>query len=172
MKGSQRMGVAIAPLLGLALALVAYGFFIGCMIQGGDYFWAAVIAGGAVLGAAIVIVASGKTEVHRLRNRIADAQTVIVNDYRLVYASGKGKARSGSVRAANKVSDVIVKVTNGDAHAHRVAVGIGINDEPVHRAVRKVAVAPGATAYVAVPLSKKMRLDEIELLSIRLKQTS
>ena len=172
MKESRGIEMAVTPLILLAFAVVGYGFFIGCMIQGGDYLWTAVITGAGVLGAAVVIATSRKTEVHRIRSKIANAEAIVVNDYRLVYASGGGRVGSMSAAATGKVSDVVVKVTNSDACAHRVAVGIDINDEPVHRTVRKAAVGPGATTYVAVPLSREMRLDEIRLLGIRLKQTS
>lgn len=172
MKGSQRIVMAIAPLVVLAFAIAGYGFFIGCMFQGGDYYWAAGILAAVVLGTAVIVLDLSRPEVHRIRSRVANAEAIIVNDYRLVFACGKGNAGSCSVAATGRVSDVIVKVTNGDACAHRVAVGIDINDEPAHRAIRRVAVDPGATAYVAVALPRNMPLDDIRLLSIRLKQAS
>lgn len=172
MKGSPKIGMAITPLIVLSVMVIGYGFLIGGMLKGGNYVWAAIIAGAGVLGAGIILLASVKPEVHRIRTKIANAEPVIVNDYRLVYASEKGKAGAKSVKATNKVSGVIVKVTNHDTYPNRMAVDIDINDKPTHRVVRKVAINPNAITYVAVPLSRKMPLEDIELLSIRLRQTS
>ncbi|MGB2799733.1 MAG: hypothetical protein WBC82_07825 [Dehalococcoidia bacterium] len=172
MKGSQKIGMAITPLIVLSVMTIGYGFLMGGMIKEGDYLWAAIVGGAGVLGAGIIIFASGKPEVHRIRTKIANVEPVIVNDYRLVYASEKGKAGAKSVMATSKVSGVIVKVTNHDAYPHRVAVDVDINDKPVYRAIRKVAINPGATTYVAMRLPRKLPLEDIELLSIRLKQTS
>ena len=171
-KGSQNIGMAITPLIVLSVMTIGYGFLMGGMLKGGDYIWAAILVGAAVLGAGIIIFASGNPEVHRIRTKIANAEPVIVNDYRLVYASEKGKAGAKSVKATNKVSGVIVKVTNHNAYPHRVAVDVDINDKPVYRVVRKVAINHGATTYVAMRLPRKLPLGDIELLSIRLRQTS
>lgn len=170
MKGSPKIGMAITPLIVLSVMTIGYGFLMGGMLEGGDYVWAAVIVGAGVLGAGILLFTSREPGIHHIKSKITNAAPVIVRDYRFVYASSRGKAGARSVRATSKVSGVIVKVINHDAYPHRVAVDIDINDKPTHRANRKVVINPGATTYVAVRLPRKMPLEDIELLSIRLRR--
>ena len=172
MKGSKKTGVAIPALIVLALAIVGYGFLIGSVAQGGYYVWAVVIAGAAVLGAGITLLASGKPGMHRVRARITNAERVIVNGYRLAHASRNVGGGARWARATGIVSGVIVKVANDDACRHRVAVDVGINDKPTHRVFREVAIEPGATAYVAIPLSTRLQLEDITSLSIELRRVS
>ena len=168
MKDSKGIGFAIVPLIVLAVAIMGYGYLIGGVMKGGDYILVAVIGGAAVLGSGITIFASSKPAVCQIRSKITNAGSVTVNDYRLAYATKRSKGRA--IKAINKVSGVIVKVSNGDACPHRVAVDVDINDEPVNRVIRCVDIDPGATVYVAVPLPRKFPLEDIDSLSIALNQ--
>ena len=171
-KGSPKTSMAITPLIVLSVMIIGYGFLIGGMLKEGSYIWVAIITGAGVLGGGILLVTSREPGVYHIKSNVTNAAPIIVRDYRLIYASSRGKVGAKSVKAASKVSGVIVKVTNHDAYRHRVAVDIDINDKPTHRAIRKVTIKPGVITYVAVPLSRKMSLEDIEVLSIRLRKTS
>ena len=168
MGDSKGISIAIVPLIVIAVAIIGYGYLIGGVIKWGDYILVAVIAGAAVLGAGITIFASSKPAVCQIRSKITHARPIVVKDYRLAYATKRSKGKA--IEAIGKVSGVIVKVANGDACPHRVAVDVDINDEPVNRVIRCVDIDPGATMYVAVPLPRKFPLEDIDSLSIALNQ--
>jgi hypothetical protein len=147
---------------------VGYGYLIGGVMKGGDYILVAVIAGAAVLGAGITIFASSKPAVCQIRSKITNTDSIMVDDYRLAYATKRKKGKA--IEAISKVSGVIIRVTNGDNCPHRVAVDVDINDEPVNRVIRCVDIDAGATKYVAVPLPRKFPLEEIDSVSIALNQ--
>ncbi len=168
MRDSKGISIAIVPLIVIVVAIIGYGYLIGGVIKGGDYILVAVIAGAAVIGAGITIFASRKPAVCQIRSKITNADSIMVNDYRLAYATKRIKGKA--IEAISKVSGVIVKVTNGDTCPHRVAVDVDINDEPVNRVIRCVDIDPGATVYVTVPLPRKFPLENIDSLSIVLNQ--
>ena len=168
MRDSKGISIAIVPLIVIAVAIIGYGYLIGGVIKWGDYILVAVIAGAAVLGAGITIFASSKPAVCQIRSKITNADSIVVNDYHLAYATKKRKGKA--IEAISKVSGVIVKVTNKDTCPHRVAVDVDINDEPVNRVIRCLDIDPGATVYVTVPLPRKFPLEDIDSLSIALNQ--
>ncbi|MDY6908221.1 MAG: hypothetical protein SV910_08390 [Chloroflexota bacterium] len=169
---SRRVGIAVVPMILLAVAVVGYGFVIGLMIREGNYVWPAIVAGGIALGASTVVVVTRKPRVHRLKSKIINTPSVMVNDYRLVYASRKDGEGARSMKAIDKVSGVMVKVSNDDDCPQRVEVDVDINDKPHNRVVREVDIEPGSTTYIAVPLVRQFSLGAINTLSIRLKQAS
>ncbi len=177
MKKRRGKSVGLIPLVVFLLATGWISFVLASLIKAGGFSAQAAILLAAIAGAVFVGVGiayftiGARPVVHRIRTKLTHARPVVVNDYRLAYAtkrSNKGRA----IKAINKVSGVIVKVTNGDACPHRIAVDVDINDAPVNRVIREVDIEPGATMYVALPLPRKFPLEDIDSLIIVLHQTS
>lgn len=178
MKKPREKSVGLIPLVVFLLATGWVSFILASLIKAGGFssqaaILLAVIAGAAVIGVGIAYFTIGaQTEVHQIRTRVTNERPVVVNDYRLVYASKKSRRGAALVKAINKVSGVIVKVTNGDTCPRRVAVDVDVNDAPANRVTRELDIDPGATMYVVVPLPRKFPLEDIDSLSIELKQSN
>lgn len=176
MKKRKGKSVGLIPLVVFLLATGWISFVLASLIKAGGFSSQAAILLAAIVGAVIVGVGiayftiGARPAVHQIRTKLTHARPVVVNDYRLVYATKRSKGRA--IKAINKVSGVIVKVTNGDACPHRVAVDVDINDAPANRVIREVDIDPGATMYVALPLLRKFPLEDIDSLIIVLYQTS
>lgn len=176
MKKPREKSVGLIPLVVFLLATGWVSFILASLIKAGGFssqaaILLAVIAGAAVIGVGIAYFTIGaRPAVHQIRTRVTNERSVVVNDYRLVYATKRSKGRA--IKAINKVSGVIVKVTNGDTCPHRVAVDVDINDAPANRVTRELDIDPGATMYVVVPLPRKFPLEDIDSLSIELKQSN
>ncbi len=175
MKQHEGKSVGLIPLVVFLLATGCMSFVLASLIKVGGFSWQAAIllvaiAGAVVVGAGIAYFTIGaRPAVHQIRTKLTHAKPVVVKDYRLAYATRRSKGRA--IKAINKVSGVIVKVSNGDACPHRVAVDVDINDAPVNRVIREVDIDPGATTYVAVTLPRKFPLEDIDSLIIVLHRT-
>jgi len=159
MKKPKEKSIGLIPLVVFLLATGWVGYVTVSIIKGEGYIWLAVIAGAAVIGAGIAYFTfRAQTEVRYVKGKITNAEHITVDNYGLV-----GGNPSGMVRA------IRVRLTNHDTKMHRLTVNIATNGS--HPRSREIAIDPGVTTDVRVPLPTEVPVEDIDSLSIALKQT-
>jgi len=159
MKKPEEKSIGLIPLVVFLLATGWVGFVIGSIIRGEGYIWLAVIAGAAVIGVGIAYFTIGsQPEVRYIKGKITNAEHITVDNYALVGGNPKGMVRA-----------IRVRLTNHDALMHKLTVNIAANGS--HPRLREIAIDPGVTTDVRVPLPTAVPVEDIDSLSIELKQT-
>jgi len=160
MKKPQGKSIGLIPIVVFLLATGWVGFVIVTIIEGEGYIWLAVIAGAAVIGAGIAYFTVGaQTEVRYIKGKITNAEHITIDNYGLV-----GGNPNGMVRA------IRVRLTNHDTLMHRLTINITAKGS--HPCSRQIAIDAGAATDVRVPLHTEVPVEDIDSLSIALKQTS
>jgi hypothetical protein len=159
MKKPKGKSVGLIPLVVFLLATGWVGYVTVSIIKGEGYIWLAVIAGAAVIGVCIAYFTIGsQPEVRYIKGKITNAEHITIDNYALVGGNPKGMVRA-----------IRVRLTNHDTLMHRLTVNITANGS--HPRSREIAVYPGVTTDVRVPLPTAVPVEDIDSLSIELKQT-
>lgn len=164
MKKPREKSVGLIPLVVFLLATGWVSFILASLIKAGGFssqaaILLAAIAGAAVIGVGIAYFTIGaRPEVRYVKGKITNAEHITVNSYGLV-----GGNPNGMVRA------IRVRLTNHDALMHKLTVNIATNGS--HPRSREIAIDPGVTTDVRVPLPTEVPVEDIDSLSIELKQT-
>jgi hypothetical protein len=167
-KEAKAIFIGVITFIVFLLAVGWVAFAVASIIRGGSYIWLAVIVGAIIVGAIVAylsIISPAKSKVHLVEGEITsvdpvtDAEHISIDKDCLITTDSDGIARA-----------IRIKVANDDTLAHQAIITVGINEQTSNPISTGITIDPGATMDVEMPLPTKVSVDDIDSLSVVLRQ--
>jgi hypothetical protein len=159
-----------------AAAAAWIGYFITQVIRSNalsstSLIWMSLIAAAVVVGIGLVYFSTKRRHGEQeIPFNVMDTENVRVKTYNLIMATSKRNPGTASVRSTDMVNGIAVEPVNKDVMPHRIRVEVRINEDQEQIAGREMVINAGATVPVTLRLPKLLRLAEIAMVDIRIRQ--
>ena len=159
-----------------ASAWIAY-ILTGIIRHGGysldTLIWLSIIVGAVLVGMGMIYFSMRRRHGEQeIPCNIRDTDNVKVNNYHLIMATSKSQKKRGiaMVKSTDLVNGIAVEPFNKDAQPHRIRIEVRVNEDSHQIAVKEFVINAGAAVDVALPLPRLLRLAEIAVVDIRVRQ--
>ena len=135
--------------------------------------WLSIIVGAVLVGMGMIYFTMRRRHGEQeIPCNIRDTDNVKVNNYHLIMATSRSQKRRGIalIRSTDLINGVVVQPVNKDSQPHRIRIDARINEDSNQVAVKEFVINAGATVDVALPLPKLLRLADISMVDIRVRQ--
>lgn len=159
-----------------AAAAAWVGYFVAQVFRSGSIssttiIWLSIIAAAVVLGFGIVYFSTKHRHgEQQIPCNIQDTVNVRVKNYHFIMATSKRTTGKARIKSTDLVNGVAVEPVNNDGMPHRVRIEVRINEDSGLIASKDMVINPGTSAPVTLPLPDMLRLAEIDVVDIRIRQ--
>jgi hypothetical protein len=166
-------------ILGLFLVAAAWiGYLVTAIIRSNPWslttlIWISLITAAVIVGIGIVYFSTKRRHGEQeIPCNIRDTDNVKVNNYHLIMATSRSQKKRGiaMVKSTDLVNGIAVEPFNKDAQPHRIRIEVRVNEDSHQIAVKEFVINAGAAVDVALPLPRLLRLAEIAVVDIRVRQ--
>jgi hypothetical protein len=159
-----------------ASAWIAY-ILTGIIRHGGlsrdTLIWLSIIVGAVLVGMGMIYFSMRRRHGEQeIPCNIRDTDNVKVNNYHLIMATSKSQKKRGiaMVKSTDLVNGIAVESFNKDVQPHRIRIEVRVNEASHQIAVKEFVINAGAAVDVALPLPRLLRMADISIIDIRVRQ--
>lgn len=159
-----------------AVAAAWIGYFIAMVFRSGSLssvtiIWLSIIAAAVVVGMGFIYFSTKRRHgEQQIPCNIKDTVNVRVRNYHFIMATSKRSRGNASVKSTDLVNGIAVEPVNKDIQPHRIKIEVRMNEDSDQISARDMVINAGAAVSVALPLSRMLRLAEIQSVDIRIRQ--
>lgn len=159
-----------------AVAAAWIGYFIAQVIRSNalsktSLIWLSLIAAAVVMGMGFIYFSTKRRHGEQeIPCNIRDTENVKVNNYHLIMATSKRNRGTASVKSSDLVNGIAVEPVNKDVQPHRIRIEVRMNEDSDQITAKEMVINAGVAVPVTLPLPRLLRLADISVVDIRIRQ--